>query len=141
MSDPIQSFTTLQSLVFLLNSRSPSLLCSQPCWTSIYRGYGVILPSSFNTVLSSLFIYSTSSPVSDSVRCVFQLFPDRFGFLKKKANLFEKKKIYVTFYEKPFPSTFFFRRSLRYRLFLDRVSLSKKTGNLRGSCFTHDFCY
>ncbi len=78
VSDPILCQKTLQSLVFLLNSRSSPLLCYQ-IWTSIFRSYGVSLPSSFNTVLSILFICSTSLPVSDSVRfffyCFFQVKP------------------------------------------------------------------
>jgi hypothetical protein len=56
--------------VFLVNSRYP-LLCAPPPWlprtgAPFSRSYGGILPSSFNTVLSSALVYSTSPPVSVS---------------------------------------------------------------------------
>jgi hypothetical protein len=54
--------------VFLINSRHP-LLCATPHWlpnerSPFSRSYGGILPSSFNVVLSSALVYSTSPPVS-----------------------------------------------------------------------------
>ena len=56
--------------MFLINSRYP-LVCATPQWlpTERYpfsRSYGVNLPSSFNTVLSSASVCSTSPPVSVS---------------------------------------------------------------------------
>src|SRR6185437_13955521 len=69
-SDPIRRLATSQSPVFLVNSRHP-LLCAPPPWlprtgAPFSRSYGGILPSSFNTVLSSASVCSTSPPVSVS---------------------------------------------------------------------------
>ena len=66
-------FTILQSPVFLLNSRHP-LICYTQLKTlnlikhSFSRSYRVILPSSFNIILSNVLVYYTSSPVSVLVR-------------------------------------------------------------------------
>ena len=54
--------------MFLVNSRYP-LLCATPPRlpgkrSSFFRSYGGILPSSFNVVLSSALVCSTSPPVS-----------------------------------------------------------------------------
>ncbi len=54
--------------MFLINSRYP-LLCAPctrlpGCRAPFSRSYGGILPSSFNTVLSSASVFSTSPPVS-----------------------------------------------------------------------------
>jgi hypothetical protein len=56
--------------VFLLNSRYP-LACApyeslRLHRASFFRRYGGNLPSSFNTLLSSALVYSTSPPVSVS---------------------------------------------------------------------------
>ena len=56
--------------MFLLNSRYP-LVCATQTWLPrsgypFSRSYGVNLPSSFNTVLSSASVCSTSPPVSVS---------------------------------------------------------------------------
>jgi hypothetical protein len=61
---------TSQSPVFLVNSRHP-LLCATPArlperGSPLSRSYGGKLPSSFNTVLSSAWVCSTSPPVSVS---------------------------------------------------------------------------
>ena len=61
---------TSQSPVFLVNSRHPQLCAPHP-WlpkdgAPFSRSYGGILPSSFNTVLSSASVCSTSPPVSVS---------------------------------------------------------------------------
>jgi len=54
--------------VFLVNSRHPQLCAPRPCLRKsgapFSRSYGGILPSSFNTVLSSASVCSTSPPVS-----------------------------------------------------------------------------
>ena len=54
--------------MFLINSRHP-LVCAPRTWLPKHgapfsRSYGGILPSSFNTVLSSALVCSTSPPVS-----------------------------------------------------------------------------
>ena len=71
---------TSQSPVFLVNSRYP-LVCAPRQWLPIngarfFRSYAGILPSSFNIVLSSALVYSTSPPVlvSGTVYTV-ELFP------------------------------------------------------------------
>ena len=56
--------------MFLVNSRYP-LVCATPLRLPgkgypFSRSYGVNLPSSFNTVLSSAWVYSTCLPVSVS---------------------------------------------------------------------------
>ena len=56
--------------MFLVNSRH-RLVCATPRWlpkrgSPFSRSYGGILPSSFNTVLSSALVYSTCPPVSVS---------------------------------------------------------------------------
>src|SRR6201991_3855836 len=59
---------TSQSPVFLLNSRHP-LVCAPRQWLPtdgalFFRSYEGNLPSSFNIILSSALVYSTSPPVS-----------------------------------------------------------------------------
>lgn len=69
-----------QSPVFLVNSRYP-LVCAPRPWlprngARLSRSYAGNLPSSFNTVLSSALVYSTSPPVSVSgTVCMRGLFP------------------------------------------------------------------
>jgi len=67
-SDPIPHFTIWQSLVFLINSRIPLFCASlrdlnllQP---TLFRSYGISLPSSLDTIILLALVYSTSSPVS-----------------------------------------------------------------------------
>src|SRR5262249_29374707 len=61
---------TSQSPVFLVNSRHPLFCAPRPGLRQdrapFSRSYGGMLPSSFNTVLSSASVYSTSPPVSVS---------------------------------------------------------------------------
>src|SRR4029079_9325644 len=69
-TDPIRRLATSQSPVFLVNSRHP-LVCAPRPWlprngAPFSRSYGGNLPSSFNTVLSSASVCSTSPPVSVS---------------------------------------------------------------------------
>jgi len=71
VSDPILSNYTLQSPVFLLNSRHPlfrDTLIFIILKHSFSRSYRVNLPSSFNIVISYTLVYSTYSPVSVLVR-------------------------------------------------------------------------
>ena len=69
VSDSILSVTTLQSPVFLINSRHP-LFCATFLEerSSFFQSYGGNLPSSFNMVFSIALVYSTSSPVLVQVR-------------------------------------------------------------------------
>ena len=66
--------------MFLVNSRHP-LVCATPLRLPqarypFSRSYGVILPSSFNAVLSIPLVYSTCLPVSVSgTVCTLGLFP------------------------------------------------------------------
>ena len=50
--------------MFLINSRYPLVCAAFLGKHPFSRSYGVILPSSFNMVLSSALVYSTCSPVS-----------------------------------------------------------------------------
>ena len=54
--------------MFLVNSRHPLVCAPRPglrqAGASLSRSYGGNLPSSFNTILSSALVYSTSPPVS-----------------------------------------------------------------------------
>ena len=77
---------TSQSPVFLVNSRHPLFCAPHPCLrrdgAPFSRSYGGILPSSFNTVLSSASVCSTSPPVSVwgtvfKCRCCFPEVPGR----------------------------------------------------------------
>ena len=58
---------------------------------SISRSYRVILPSSFNIVISYAFIYSISSPVSDLIRFIY--------ILPKNNRSSKRKIIYYNFYK------------------------------------------
>src|SRR5262249_37173137 len=73
-SDPIRRLAASQSPVFLVNSRHPHLcaprLCLRKSGAPFSRSYGGILPSSFNTVLSSAWVCSTGPPVSVWVRSI-----------------------------------------------------------------------
>jgi len=73
----IRSYTSsldfAESCVFSKQSLSPIRATSLHInkmhkWYSISRSYGVILPSSFNIVISPALVYSTSLPVSVLVR-------------------------------------------------------------------------
>jgi hypothetical protein len=75
VSDPIHHFTILQSLVFLVNSRPPLFSNTSKKNNnlffyrhSFFRSYRAFLPSSFNTIISSAFVFSTSLLVSVLVR-------------------------------------------------------------------------
>ena len=54
--------------MFLINSRYPLLCAPNTClrkyWALFFRSYEGNLPSSFNIILSSALVYSTSPPVS-----------------------------------------------------------------------------
>src|SRR5271170_8362989 len=64
------SWETSQSPVFLVNSRHPHFCAPRPCLRTsgalLSRSYEGNLPSSFNIVLSSALVFSTSPPVSVS---------------------------------------------------------------------------
>jgi len=65
---PILRLAASQSPMFLVNSRHPQLCAPTHWlpngWAPLSRSYGGILPSSFNIVLSSALVCSTSPPVS-----------------------------------------------------------------------------
>src|SRR5690606_642431 len=70
---PIRPLSSLQSAVFLINSRSHLVSSTAISLGSkshhrqrrtFSRSYGTILPSSFTRVLSSALVYSTRPPVS-----------------------------------------------------------------------------
>ena len=57
-------FTTLQSAVFLLNSRQTQFTVACRSRHPFSRSYGAILPSSLERFLSRALVYSTHPPVS-----------------------------------------------------------------------------
>ncbi len=100
VSDPIRHLTILQSLVFLLNSRSPLFsVTSKKIFNNIFyghsffRSYRAFLPSSFNIILSSALVYSTCPPVSVLVR--FHIF---YIFLENGTRYKNSLKILYYFF-------------------------------------------
>ena len=90
VSDPILSNYTLQSPVFLLNSRHPlfrDTLIFFILKHSFSRSYRVNLPSSFSIVISYTLVFSTYSPVSVLVRS-FQIIVFSRNLFKFLYNLF-----------------------------------------------------
>ena len=68
MSAPILRLTTLQILVFLVNSRLGLFSATVFLRHSFSRSYGVILPSSLTMVLPRVLEFSSCLPVSVLVR-------------------------------------------------------------------------
>ena len=110
---------------------------------SLSRSYGGILPSSFNIVLSSALVYSTSPPVSvwGTVYTVV-LFP---GTPSKPAqsNKSRQHTVFVTSTKygniNPFPITYGFRPRLRGRLTLSGLALLRNPWTF-GERVSHTLC-
>jgi hypothetical protein len=133
--------------VFLVNSCNP-LLCAANIWLPRYRppffrSYGCNLPSSFNIVLSSALVYSTSPPVSVwGTVYKWELFP---GTVSQHPQ--SNKRIQFT----PsvtshryrninlFPIDYGFRPRLRGRLTLRRLTLRRKPWTF-GDSVSHTVC-
>ena len=120
--------------MFLVNSRHP-LVCAPPFQlpktrAPFSRSYGGILPSSFNIVLSSALVFSTSPPVSvwGTVYTV-ELFPGTPS-LPSQSNKRKQLLAFVTT-TRPWninqvPITYGFRPQLRGRLTLRGLALRRK---------------
>ena len=119
--------------MFLVNSRHP-LVCAPPHWlpngkAPFSRSYGGILPSSFNTILSSALVYSTSPPVSVwGTVYTWELFPgppslldqsDKVKQLTGRVTSHRLRNIHLI------PIDYAFRPRLRGRLTLRGLALRR----------------
>ena len=133
MSGPILRLLTLQSPVFLINSRYP-LVCATHTWlpkcgSSFSRSYRCNLPSSFSIVLSSALVYSTCPPVSVWGTVYMRvLFPGRHS-LHAQSNKYVQFSVFVTSLRyrniNLFPIDYAFQPRLRGRLSLRRLTLRR----------------
>jgi hypothetical protein len=133
--------------VFLLNSRYP-LFCATPPWlpkagSRLSRSYAGNLPSSFDIVLSSALVYSTSPPVSVSGTVyLLELFPGRLW----KPGQSDKPRQRSTFVTSsrpgninPVPIDYGFRPRLRGRLTLRGLTLRRNPWTF-GDRVSHSVC-
>ena len=138
---------TSQSPVFLVNSRYP-LVCAPRPWlprngAPFSRSYGGILPSSFNTILSSAWVYSTSPPVSVSGTVYsLELFP---GMIQPPSQS-DKRGPRFTFVTSSRPRNihlvsidYGFRPRLRGRLTLRGLTLRRNPWTF-GDRVSHSVC-
>ena len=120
--------------MFLVNSRFPLVSATRP-WLPkngypFFRSYGVNLPSSFNTVLSSALVCSTSPPVSVwGTVYKLELFPGTPS-PPTQSNKHERYTVFVTS-SRPrninlVPIDYGFRPRLRGRLTLRGLALRRK---------------
>ena len=138
---------TSQSPVFLVNSRHP-LLCATPHRlpderSPFSRSYGGILPSSFNVVLSSALVYSTSPPVSVSGTVLtVELFP---GTPRPHTQSDKRARLPVFVTTTRFrninliPIDYGFRPRLRGRLTLSGLTLLRNPWAF-GESVSHTLC-
>ena len=133
--------------MFLLNSRYP-LLCATRHWLPsngprLSRSYASNLPSSFNIVLSSALVFSTSPPVSVSGTVyTLELFP---GTIQKPGQS-NKPGQHFTFVTSsrlgnihPIPIDYGFRPHLRGRLTLRGLTLRRNPWTF-GDSVSHTVC-
>ena len=133
--------------MFLVNSRYP-LLCATlkklPLKGSrFFRSYACNLPSSFNIVLSSALVYSTSPPVSVwGTVYMWELFPGT-NSQPFQSNKEEQLTSSVTTHRysniKLFPIDYAFRPRLRSRLTLRRLALRRNPWTF-GESVSHTLC-
>ena len=119
--------------MFLVNSRHP-LVCATPqelppARSCLSRSYACNLPSSFNVVLSSALVYSTSPPVSVSGTVyTVELFPGT-AWLPFQSDKEEQRTRSVTTTRlrniNLIPIDYAFQPRLRGRLTLLRLTLSR----------------
>ena len=133
--------------MFLVNSRYP-LVCATPSRLPgkgypFSRSYGVNLPSSFNTVLSSALVYSTCLPVSVSgTVCTPGLFPGTPS-PPRQSDKAERLTAFVTS-GRPrninlVPIGYGFRPHLRGRLTLRGLTLRRNPWTF-GESDSHTLC-
>ena len=133
--------------MFLVNSRHP-LVCAPSQYlrrnrASFSRTYGGILPSSFNIVLSSALVFSTSPPVSVSGTVyTVELFPGTPS-LHPQSNKEIQHTASVTTTKLQnincIPIDYAFRPRLRGRLTLLRLALSRNPWTF-GESVSHTLC-
>ena len=119
--------------MFLVNSRHP-LFCDTRVWlpkrrSPLFRSYGCILPSSFNTILSSALVFSTCPPVSVwGTVYTGELFPGT-PWPPEQSNKFERIPVFVTTPRfrniNLIPINYDFRPRLRGRLTLRGLALRR----------------
>lgn len=133
--------------MFLINSRYP-LVCATPrdlrrAGSPFFRSYGSILPSSFNTILSSALVYSTSPPVSvwGTVYTVGlfpgtpTLHPQSDKGIQLSASVTTTRHGNIN----PFPIDYGFRPRLRGRLTLRGLTLRRNPWTF-GDSVSHTVC-
>ena len=133
--------------MFLVNSRHP-LVCATPAWLPkrrypLSRSYGVNLPSSFNTILSSALVCSTSPPVSVSGTVyTLELFPGASSLPSQS----DKREQYTTRVTSSRPRTinlvpigYGFHPRLRGRLTLRGLALRRNPWTF-GDSVSHTVC-
>ena len=135
--------------MFLVNSRHP-LACAPHAWLPRHRApfsrsYGGILPSSFNAVLSSALVCSTSPPVSVwstvYARGLFPGTPSRPGESSNPGQLAEFVTTRRLRNVRLIPIDYAFRPRLRGRLTLRRLALRRNPWTFGGSVFHTAFRY
>ena len=133
--------------MFLVNSRFPLVSATRP-WLPkngypFFQSYGVNLPSSFNTVLSSALVYSTSPPVSVwGTVYKLELFPGTPS-PPTQSNKHERYTVFVTS-SRPrninlVPIDYGFRPRLRGRLTLRGLALRRNPWTY-GESVSHTLC-
>ena len=133
--------------MFLVNSRHP-LVCAPPSClrrrrAPFFRSYGSNLPSSFNTILSSALVCSTSPPVSVSGTVyTLGLFPGT-PTLPNQSSKIEQLSVFVTS-SRPWninqvPIDYGFRPRLRGRLTLRGLTLRRNPWTF-GDRVSHSVC-
>jgi hypothetical protein len=133
--------------VFLVNSRHPLVCAPRPCLrrngARFFRSYAGNLPSSFNTVLSSASVYSTSPPVSVSGTVLAPgLFPGT-PWPPGQSDQPRRRPSFVTHGRPgiihPVPIGYGFRPHLRGRLTLRGLALRRNPWTC-GERVSHPLC-
>ena len=133
--------------MFLVNSRHP-LVCATPQSLRLEgyplsRSYGVNLPSSFNTILSSALVYSTSPPVSVSGTVyTLELFPGPASLHGQSVKPIQFTQVVTS--SRPtninvVPIDYAFRPRLRGRLTLRGLALRRNPWTF-GESVSHTLC-
>ena len=133
--------------MFLVNSRHP-LVCAPHTWlpksgAPFSRSYGGNLPSSFNIVLSSALVCSTSPPVSVwGTVYTWELFPGTPSS-PAQSNKHKQYTEFVTSHRpgniNPVPIGYAFRPRLRGRLTLRGLTLRRNPWTF-GESVSHTLC-
>ena len=133
--------------MFLVNSRHPLVCATLPRLPAkgypFFRSYGVNLPSSFNIVLSSAWVYSTNPPVSVSGTVYTpRLFPGTSrpqGQSSKSSRLSKSVTFGRPWNINQVPIDYAFRPRLRGRLTLRGLTLRRNPW-IFGDSVSHTVC-